>query len=229
MAAGRGERMRPLSDTCPKPLLKVGGKSLIVWQIERLAQAGFGHIVINHAHLGQMIEDALGDGSAFGVRLSYSPEAKALETLGGIVQARPWLGDMPFAVVSSDIYTDFPYDRLHAAIERIAQDPQKECVHLVVVENPSWYPKGDMGLQDGLIAPEAPQRWTYGNIAVYHPSLFDGFERGLPGRLFPWTYDFARAGRVTGELYRGVWDNIGTPTQLAQLDQTLRASNSSSI
>jgi MurNAc alpha-1-phosphate uridylyltransferase len=222
LAAGRGERMRPLSDTCPKPLLEAGGKALAVWQIERLVQAGVTDIVINHAHLGALIEERLGDGSRWGARVAYSPEAEALETLGGIVQALPLLGDEPFVVLSGDIHTDYDYASLHAVAARMAAAPERNSGHLVLVENPDWHAKGDMGLANGLIAPQGTPRLTYANIAVFHPALFAGLKRGEKMRLFPWLYQFAEEGRVTGEVFRGRWDNVGTPAQLADLDAALR-------
>lgn len=223
LAAGRGERMRPLSDACPKPLLEVGGKPLIVWQIESLVAAGFGEIVINHAHLGDMIEERMGDGRAWGARIAYSAEGEALETAGGIVQALPLLGGAPAIVVSGDIHTDYPYARLRPAIDDIARDPTRHAGHLVLVENPGWHARGDMGLVDGRIVPAGEPRYTYANIAVFHPAIFAGLARGEKHKLFPWVYRYAEGGALTGELYHGHWDNIGTPAQLAALDARLRA------
>jgi MurNAc alpha-1-phosphate uridylyltransferase len=222
LAAGRGERMRPLSDTTPKPLLEAGGKPLIAWQVERLAAAGFRDLVVNHSHLGAMIEAALGDGADFGARIRYSAESPALETAGGVVQALPLLGEEPFAVVSSDIHTDFDYARLAAPIEAIARDGARRVAHFVLVDNPPWHAGGDMGLEHGIVTREPPLL-TYANIAVYHPGIFRDIAPGTRLSLFPWAYRFVEDRRVTGERHRGEWDNIGTPAQLTELDRRLKA------
>jgi MurNAc alpha-1-phosphate uridylyltransferase len=221
LAAGRGERMRPLTDTLPKPLLTAGGRRLIEWQIEALARAGIREIVINVAHLpGQF--DVLGRGERYGVSLAFSREGDhaedALETLGGIVCALPLLGDAPFAVVSGDIVTGFDYATLAERSRPIAEG--RADAHLVLVDNPPFHARGDMGLVDGLIAPDATVRLTYANIGVFAPRLFAGLavERA---RLFPWLYAAARAGRVTGEHFAGRWHNVGTPAELARLDADL--------
>lgn len=220
LAAGRGERMRPLTDAVPKPLLRAGGRPLIEWQIERLATGGFTDLVVNHAHLGALIEEALGDGRRLGVRIRYSHEARALETAGGVAQALPLLGDAPFAVVSGDIHTAFDYGGLAPHIESIASSPQRHAAHFVLVDNPPWHALGDMGLDGGCVTRGGP-RLTYGNIAVFHPDLFRDIAPGTALKLFPWAYRFVEEGRVTGEHYRGPWDNIGTPDQLAALDRRL--------
>ena len=220
LAAGRGERMRPLSDHTPKPLLEAGGKALIVWQIERLVRGGFADIVVNHAHLGHMIERVLGDGSRYGARIEYSPEAEALETAGGIAYALHLLGDAPFAVVSADIYTEFDYASLQPRVERIAKKPQQVVAHFVLTDNLDFHPEGDMGLKDGIVTLDPP-KLNYGNIAVLHPGLFDGMPRGEKIKLFPPMFERVRQGKVTGEHYRGRWLNIGTPAQLAELDKLL--------
>ena len=220
LAAGRGERMRPLTEACPKPLLWVGGRPIIEWQVERLAAGGFTELVVNHSHFGSLIERALGDGSRFGVRIRYSHEAEALETAGGVAQALPLLGEAPFAVVSGDIHTAFDYGSLASRIEAIARDPARHAAHFVLVDNPPFHAGGDMGLADGRIRRQGPLL-TYGNIAVYHPGLFRDIAPGTALKLFPWAYRFVEEGRVTGEHYRGPWDNIGTPDQLAALDRAL--------
>jgi MurNAc alpha-1-phosphate uridylyltransferase len=222
LAAGRGERLRPLTDTQPKPLLVVGGRPLIEWQIEKLAAAGFGNIVVNHAHLGTMIEKALGDGRRFGVKIRYSPENPALETAGGIAKAMPLLGQGPFAVVSGDIHADYDYSRLEAPLAAIAEDPVARAAHFVLVDNPSWHPRGDMGLAAGKVIRDGPLL-TYGNIAIFHPSLFRDIVPGTWLKLFPWAYRLVEEGRVTGEHFEGAWDNVGTPDQLAALDRRLSA------
>ncbi|WP_035469672.1 N-acetylmuramate alpha-1-phosphate uridylyltransferase MurU [Trinickia symbiotica] len=223
-AAGRGERMRPLTDTCPKPLLEVGGKPLIVWQIERLARAGFTTIVVNHAWLGERIEAALGDGSRWGVRLAYSAETVALETAGGIAQALPLLEDdgrpQIFVAVSGDIYCDFDYARLHEPAGRLAQSAQPG-MHLVMVPNPPFHPTGDFALIDGQLALDGAPRYTFGNIGLYDTRMFRGLGRGERCALKPYYRETIGAGRASGEFYDGRWENVGTPQQLRELDSTL--------
>ena len=220
LAAGRGERMRPLTDTAPKPLLKAGGRMLIEWQVERLVAGGFDELVVNHSHLGAMIEQALGDGARFGASIRYSHEPHALETAGGVVQALPLLGEGPFAVVSGDIYTEFDYATLAPRIAEIARDPARVAAHFVLVDNPPYHPGGDMGLAEGRVTRAGP-RLTYGNIAVYDPALFAGLAGGTALKLFPWAYRYVDEGRVSGEHYRGAWDNVGTPDQLGALDRRI--------
>ena len=220
LAAGRGERLRPLTDSVPKPLLVAGGRTLIERQVERLARAGFTDLVVNHAHLGAMIEEALGDGARFGARIRYSPESPVLETAGGIAKALDLLGGEPFALVSSDIHTEFDYATLRAPIDAIARDSTSRVAHFVLVDNPAWHAQGDMGLDQGRVTRGAPTL-TYGNIAVFHPAIFREIAPGARLKLFPWAYRFVEAGRVTGEHYRGPWDNVGTPEQLAALDGRL--------
>jgi MurNAc alpha-1-phosphate uridylyltransferase len=220
LAAGRGERLRPLTDALPKPLLAVGGRALIEWQVLRLAAGGFDEIVVNHAHLGEMIERALGDGARFGVRIRYSPESPALETAGGIARALPMLEGAPFAAVSADIHTSFDYGSLAPRIEAIARD-RADCVaHFVLVDNPPWHAQGDMGLAAGRVTRDGT-RLTYGNIAVFHPRIFRDIAPGTRLKLFPWMYRFVEEGRVTGERHSGPWDNVGTAEQLAALDRRL--------
>jgi MurNAc alpha-1-phosphate uridylyltransferase len=221
LAAGRGARLRPLTDAVPKPLLAAGGKPLIAWQVERLVAGGFRDLVVNHSHLGSIVEAALGDGSAFGARIRYSPEAPALETAGGIVRALPLLGADPFVAVSADIHTDFDYATLAAPMEAIASDPARRAAHFVLVDNPPWHAAGDMGLADGMVT-RAPPHLTYANIAIFHPLLFREIAPGTWLKLFPWAYRFVEEGRVTGEHYRGAWHNIGTAEHLAALDRLLK-------
>ncbi len=222
-AAGRGERMRPRSDTTAKPLLRAGGRRLIEWQIEALALAGVREIVINTAHLAQQIEDTLGDGSRYGLKLRYSREGDraedALETLGGIVQALPLLGAAPFIAASSDIVTDFDYATLAAPLAAIARG--EVDAHLVLVDNPPFHADGDMGLAGGRIRMQRPHL-TYGNIGIFSPALFDGLPAGR-ARLFPWLYRFVEQGRIGGEHFRGRWHNVGTPADLDALDAALAA------
>ena len=221
LAAGRGTRMRPLTDAVPKPLLEVGGKSLIAWQVERLVAGGFRELVVNHSHLGEQIERALGDGAAFGARIRYSSEPVALETAGGIVQALPLLGEAPFVVVSGDIHTGFDYATLAPRIASIAADPARHAAHFVLVPNPTWHAQGDdLGLAGERVVRGA-ERLTYGNLSVFHPALFRELAPGTHLRLFPWAFRFVDEGRVTGERFDGLWDNIGTPGQLRALDARL--------
>ena len=224
-AAGRGERMRPLSDATPKPLLRAGGRRLIEWQIAALAAAGVRELVINTAHLAQQFEPALGDGGAAGVSIVYAREGTraedALETLGGIVNARPLLGQAPFIAVSGDIATDYDYRRLAAAAARLAAGELD--AHLVLVDNPPFHPRGDMGLEGegaGARITTAPPLRTYANIALLAPRLFAGEAAGRR-KLFPWLYRAVRAGRVGGEHHAGRWYNVGTPAELAALDAEL--------
>ena len=222
LCAGRGERMRPLTDTTPKPLLRAGGKHLIEWQIESLAAAGVRRIVINLAHLPDQFEAALGDGRRYGVSLGYSREGEhatdALETLGGIAKALPQLGAAPFVATSGDIVTDYPYQRLGEVAE--AMQSGSADAHLVLVNNPPYHTQGDMALVDHRVDPDVTPRLTYANIGVFAPRLFSGVA-ARRAALFPWLYGAARQGRVSGELYRGRWWNAGTPDDLAQLDAEL--------
>lgn len=225
LAAGRGERMRPLTDHTPKPLLAAGGKPLIVWHIERLAHAGITELVINHAHLGHQIENALGDGSQFGVRIAYSDEGKALETAGGIANALPLLGDEPFAVVNGDIWCD--YDFAQFSTRAAAMQADGDMAHLVLVNNPEHNLKGDFVLQEDRIVPgsgtDSPIL-TFSGIGIYRPALFAGIPRGSVAPLAPLLREQIAAGRVSGEHHRGQWMDIGTPQRLAELDSRIRSS-----
>ena len=218
LAAGRGERMRPLSDVCPKPLLAVGGKPLIVWQIERLAEAGIRELVINHAHLGAQIEAALGDGRHHGVRIIYSPETEALETAGGVVNALPLLGTEPFLVVSADIYCECDY---RALLECAAQLADGALAHLWLVDNRPWHPHGDFALSGGFLRSAGEPRLTYSNIGLYRPEFFAGVAPGSKMPLRPLLDRAIAAGKVQGARLDALWDNIGTPAQLTELDAAL--------
>jgi MurNAc alpha-1-phosphate uridylyltransferase len=226
LAAGRGERMRPLTDSTPKPLLEAGGKPLIVWHIERLRDAGFGDIVINHAHLGAHIEASLGDGSSYGVDIRYSREGEALETAGGIAFALPLLGDEPFLVVNGDIYTDYDFGRLRPVLPGIHAG---RLAHLVLVDNPAYHPKGDFWLDEsaGKVSETSltPQlsSLTFSGIGVYAPGLFSGIRRGDRAKLAPLLIEAMRSGAVTGEHHRGRWTDVGTPDRLRALDRELAA------
>jgi len=223
-AAGRGERMRPLTDACPKPLLEVGGKPLIVWQIERLARSGFETIVINHAWLGEQIEAALGDGSRWHVQLRYSPEHEALETAGGIVNALPLIEDNGvsevFLAVSGDVYADFDYRALNAHAQAM-KSLAEPGMHLVMVPNPAFHPNGDFALTDGVLSLDAEPRITFGNIGLYDTRMFRDLPRGTRRALKPYYRETIARGLATGELYEGLWENVGTPAQLQALDQRL--------
>ncbi len=218
LAAGRGERMRPLTDATPKALLPAGGKPVVAWLLERLAAAGFEELVLNHAQLGWMIEAVLGDGARFGVRIRYSHEPEALETAGGIANAMPLLGEAPFLAVNADLHTDFPFARLRGVLNGDA------LAHLVLVDNPSHHPGGDFALSDGRVANAGTPMLTFSGIGVYRPALFAAVARGTRAPLAPLLREAAARGRVTGELFRGRWLDIGTPERLAALDAELKAS-----
>jgi MurNAc alpha-1-phosphate uridylyltransferase len=216
LAAGRGERMRPLTDTRPKPLLEVGGKPLVQYHLEALARAGIKDVVINLAWQGELIRSSLGDGERFGLRICYSEEPQgALETGGGILAALPLLGPGPFLAISGDVWSDFP---LQSLAGRLASG---DVAHFVLVPNPDFHAQGDFGLDGGRLLDRAP-RYTYANIAVLCAEFFADRQ---PGRfpLAPLMFEWIRRGRVSGELYRGRWHNLGTPMQLTQLDTQLRA------
>lgn len=214
LAAGRGERMRPLTDETPKPLLQAAGKPLIEYHIEALSAAGITELVINYAHLGEQLVERLGDGRRYGVDIRYSAEpAGALETGGGIKHALALLGGEPFMVVNGDIWTDYPYPGQWLAPGRLA--------HLVLVDNPPHHPAGDFSLCNGEVRDQGTQRLTFSGIGLYHPSLFDGTPDGaFP--LAPLLRTAMRDGRVSGEYYSGRWMDIGTPQRLAELDRQLR-------
>lgn len=222
LAAGRGERMRPLTDTLPKPLLPVGGKPLIVWHLERLAAAGIRDIVINHAWLGDRIEAALGDGARWNVRLRYSPEAHALETAGGIKNALPLLCNAPFLVVNGDIWCDWsPAQAEAVAADMVRRDDQ---AWLLMVDNPEHHPNGDFVLrQDASVIQHGNDpALTFSGIGIYAPSLFDGVEPGHAARLAPVLLAAMDAGRVHGARHAGQWVDVGTPARLAALDARLQ-------
>lgn len=219
LAAGRGERMRPLTDHTPKPLLQAGGKPLIVWQIEKLARAGFSRIVINHAHLGDQIERVLGDGQALGVTISYSIEAPtALETAGGIAKALPLLGNAPFAVVNGDVYCEFDYARL---AQLTASMPQNDLAYLILVDNPEHNPNGDFALNGQRLGETGP-RYTFSGIGVYRPALFAAVPSGQPAKLAPLLRTAIASGQVGGEHSSAYWLDVGTPQRLQQLDNRLK-------
>jgi MurNAc alpha-1-phosphate uridylyltransferase len=210
LAAGKGERMRPLTLTTPKPLLAVGGKRLIEYHLLALAQAGFGEVVINHAWLGQQIEDYLGDGARYGLAIEYSREAEPLETGGGIRHALPLLGKEPFLVVNGDIWTDYDFTQLRG--------PLAGQAHLVLVDNPAHHPDGDFTLVEGQVRDQPGL--TYSGIAVLDPSLFDD-QGDTAFKLAPLLRRAMAVGQVTGEHHRGHWIDVGTPQRLADIDRLL--------
>ncbi|MBU1332413.1 MAG: nucleotidyltransferase family protein [Gammaproteobacteria bacterium] len=217
LAAGKGERLRPLTLHTPKPLVRAAGVPLIEYHVRALAAAGFDELVINHAWLGQQIEDYLGDGARFGVRIEYSPEGEPLETGGGIHRALPLLGDAPFAVVNGDIFTDYPF----AALRR----PLSGLAHLVLVDNPVHHPSGDFRLADGQLAAaegDAPCL-TYSGIAVLTPALFAGCTVGA-FKLAPLLREAMQQGQVSGEHFAGTWIDVGTHERLADVERLLTRS-----
>ena len=222
MAAGRGERMRPLTDHTPKPLLEAGGKPLIVWHIERLARAGLTQLVINHAHLGEQIVRTLGDGSKFGVSIQYSAERTALETAGGIANALHLLGDTAFAVINADIYCDYDFAQLPLRAATLAGN--SDMAHLILVDNPEQHPNGDFGLNNGRIIEDTP-RLTFSGIGIYKTELFQHISPGSVAPLAPLLRAQIAQGKVSGEHYSGHWVDVGTPQRLQQLDKALRATH----
>ncbi len=224
LAAGLGERMRPLTDHTPKPLLQAGGKPLIQWQIERLKRAGFGDLAINHAHLGQLLEDTLGDGAGLGVAIAWSREPEPLESAGGIATALALLGDAPFLVTNGDVYTDYDYARLLPALRDLAGNPG-HLAHLVLVDNPPHHPEGDFTLEAGKVAEpttHASARLTFSGIGCYRPELFAGIAPMTKAKLAPLLRAAMARGQVSGEHFSGRWEDVGTPQRLADLDASLR-------
>ncbi|MCX2896162.1 N-acetylmuramate alpha-1-phosphate uridylyltransferase MurU [Pseudomonas mandelii] len=217
LAAGKGERLRPLTLTTPKPLVRAGGVPLIEYHLKALAIAGFTEIVINHAWLGQQIENYLGDGSQYGVRIRYSPEGEPLETGGGIYRALPLLGDEAFLVVNGDIWTDYDFSVLHQPISGLA--------HLVLADNPAHHPAGDFSLHDGLVRDgEADTaNLTYSGIAVLDPQLFKNCSAGA-FKLAPLLRAAMALGQVTGEHLDGRWVDVGTHERLAEVESLIEAS-----
>jgi MurNAc alpha-1-phosphate uridylyltransferase len=213
LAAGRGERMRPLTDNVPKPLLRIGGQTLIERHVYALARAGITELVINHAWLGDQIEKALGDGDAYGVSIRYSAEAEnSLETGGGIMNALPLLGNEPFIVVNADIWTDFPFDSLPSSIDSLA--------HLVMVANPAQHADGDFSLSGGRLSQNGPAMLTFSGIGVYRAEVFADCSPGV-FPLGPVLRRLMDAGQVSGERYTGRWFDIGTPERLDEINRVI--------
>ena len=217
LAAGRGERMRPLTDHTPKPLLKVGGKPLIVWHLERLAVAGFKEVVINYAHLGKQIEQTLGNGRQWGLSIVYSPEETALETAGGIANALHLLSNdglkKTFLVVNGDIFTEVDFATIQLNSPNLA--------HLVMVNNPPQHQQGDFAYVDGRLAVEGPNKLTFSGVGVYHPNLFANVKRGEAAKLAPLLKVAIVNERLTAQFYQGEWRDVGTPARLQELDAIL--------
>jgi len=213
LAAGRGERMRPLTDRMPKPLLRAGDRSLIEHHIHRLSAAGYRDLIVNHAHLGEQIEEALGDGARWGVSIRYSPEEAPLETGGGIFRALPMVGPEPFLVVNGDIWIDLDF----AGLRR----PPQGLAHLVLVPNPPHHPTGDFVLHNGLVRSNGGAKLTFSGVGLYRPELFAGCK---PGRfaLAPLLRQAMTQGQVSGELHPGTWIDVGTPERLQALDRMLK-------
>lgn len=229
-AAGRGERMRPLTDTIPKPLLKVRGRPLIVWHIVNLVRAGITDIVINHAHLGHMIEETLGDGSKYGAAIQYSEEGVALETAGGIAKARHLLGEEPFVAIAGDVYCPhFDFGQVKNTLEDndLWGQPypldKRDVAWLYLVKNPSHHPQGDFGLHSFSVSNEGEpgHTYTYSGIGVYRPEMFDSVSPGQPEKLVTLMREYAARGQLGGEVYRGAWTDVGTIERLDQLNAPL--------
>lgn len=214
--------MRPLTDHCPKPMLEVAGLPLLGWHLAALAQAGFTDVVINHAHLGEMIERWAGDGSRWGLSIRYSPENPALETAGGIRHALPLLGQEPFLVINGDVFTRWPVARAPLIAQQMAH--AKLLGWCVLVPNPDHHPGGDFTIESGLLGQGTSNRLTFSGLGVYQPSLFERLTDGQPAKLAPVLREAAAQHRIAAERWDGLWTDVGTPARLAQLDAELMAS-----
>jgi MurNAc alpha-1-phosphate uridylyltransferase len=227
LAAGRGERMRPLTDQCPKPLLAAGGRPLIGHLLAALATAGFARVVVNTAHLGEHLERSLGDGRTHGLRIDWSREDEALETAGGIALAlarRLLPTDEPFLVVNGDIWLDLDFATFAARARRELEDPRTDA-HLLLVDNPAHHPRGDFDLHDGRVVGELPEgaiRLTFAGVGVYRPALFADLAPGARAALAPRLHSARDRGALSAERHAGRWFDIGTPQRLAELDRALR-------
>jgi MurNAc alpha-1-phosphate uridylyltransferase len=224
LAAGRGVRMRPLTDHTPKPLLEVAGKALIVWHIERLALSGLTELVLNHAYLGEQIVKTLGDGRQFGVAIQYSAEEIALETAGGIANAMHLLGKETFAVINADIYCEYDFRQFPVQANKLAKST--DMSHLILVDNPTQHPGGDFGLNNGRIS-DLPPKLTFSGMGIYKPELFRHIIPGSVAPLAPLLREQIALGKVSGEHFHGPWVDVGTPQRLLQLDNTLRTQQNS--
>ncbi|MBA1438471.1 MAG: nucleotidyltransferase family protein [Epsilonproteobacteria bacterium] len=213
LAAGRGERMRPLTDTTPKPLLHVRGKPLLQWHIENLVQAGFNEIIINVAHLGEQIIEFVDDGSRWGAKITISDEREggALESAGGIKKALPLLGNEPFLVVNGDIFCNYRFDSDFQLDDKLA--------HLILVPNPSHNKHGDFGLDDALVCNKADTMWTFSGIGYYNPAVFAKINPKTKTPLAPLLRKYIDQNSISGEVFRGLWSDIGTPQRLKQINE----------
>ena len=227
LAAGRGERMRPLTDALPKSLLKAGAYALIEYQLKNLARAGFVDIVINHAYLGEMIENALGKGERYGVNIHYSPEKIVLETAGGIANALPLLtgepGNLPFLAVNADIYCEMDYASLLPAMKAMQSNRNLWLAHLVLVGNPPHHSGGDFALQENQVRLTGSHKLTFSGIGIYQPQLFNAIKPGLAVKLAPLLRQAMQEEKVSGEYFSGQWVDVGTPERLELLDKQLRS------
>ena len=215
LAAGRGERLRPLTDSVPKAMVPAGGKPLISWHLERLAAAGAREAVVNVSHLAERIVQGIGDGGRFGLRIAYSREPEPLETAGGIAQARPLLGEAPFLLVNADVYCEIDFTRL------LGRSLEGRLAHLVLVQNPRHRTDGDFSLEQGLVGNEGSPRYTYAGIAVMSPALVAGVRAGDKAPLAPLLRAAAARRLLSGELHRGMWQDVGTAERLAELETHL--------
>jgi MurNAc alpha-1-phosphate uridylyltransferase len=228
LAAGRGERMRPLTDALPKPLLKAGGCALIEYQLQNLVRAGFTDVVINHAYLGGMIENALGKGERYGVNILYSPEKAVLETAGGIANALPLLtdksGTLPFLIVNADIYCEMNYASLLPVMRVMQSTMNAQLAHLVLVQNPSHHAEGDFALNGNQVVLTGSNKLTFSGIGIYRPQFFYAIKPGVAAKLAPILRQAMQAGKVSGEYFSGQWIDVGTPERLELLDKQLKSS-----
>ena len=220
LAAGEGRRMRPLTDDKPKPLIEVAGKPLLAFHLERLVSAGFSDIVVNASYHAQQIVDYCGDGTRWGCRITVIVEPTPLETAGGILNALPWLGDEPFAVVNGDVFTDFPLDRLRL------HDLEADHAHLIMIPNPEHHPGGDFTLSDGRIGEGSGPRVTFSGLSVMSGALFAGLAPGKSA-LRPQLEVAINSRRLSGELWSGLWSDVGTPERLEALENSLRDDSNS--
>lgn len=226
LAAGRGERMRPLTDNLPKPLLKVGGYALIEYQIRNLVRAGFVDVIINHAYLGEMIENALGNGARYGARIHFSAEKVVLETAGGIANALPLLvegaNNLPFLVVNADIYCELDFASLLPTMRAMQSNVNPSLAHLVLVDNPSHHAEGDFSLQGKQVTLAGDNKLTFSGIGIYQPQLFSEIKLGAAMKLAPILRQAMQAGKVSGDYFSGTWVDVGTPERLELLDKQLK-------
>jgi MurNAc alpha-1-phosphate uridylyltransferase len=223
LAAGRGERMRPLTDELPKPLLTIKNKSLLAWHLEALSSTGIQNVVINHAWLGKKIEEALGNGSQFGLNISYSPETSALETAGGIRRALPLLNPSDyFLVINGDVFSpNLPIQQLLDRASVLRSMPSRPLAHLLMVPNPTQHPEGDFYIKDSMVANEpldGAEKLTFSGVGLYHRDLFKDLELDVPTKLAPILREAMAKNRVSGEKYHGPWHDVGTPQRLQELN-----------